>query len=140
MGTRLRSMDVTIRGVTKTYEFNPPEPVSYDDAGEASLELLGDAETTEVDLVSTNIDSATVAVNFTVSYESYVEVDLTDLEDVEDIQTIIMMVEQGDFADVADAIETDLLNISGGEHVRIDNVDVDSIYDEDGESIDPSEL
>jgi hypothetical protein len=48
---KLKAMDVTIEGVEKTFEFDPPIDVGDLDEGPASLYALEMAYTTEVVLV-----------------------------------------------------------------------------------------
>jgi len=135
MAKRLASMDVTISGVTRSYEFDPPVEVSSDDDGEASLELLRYAETTEVVLVS-GITNATVSVSFSFQLEGTVNVDLSDLEEVDDEDDVINAVERGDFQEVVDAIEHYLQMNTDGSDAQIDNVDVEGLYDDDGDLVD----
>ena len=135
MAKRLQSMDVTIRGVTRSYEFDPAEPVDSDDEGEASLQLLGEAETTEVQLTS-GITNATVAVSFTVTIEGTVNVDLSDLEEVDDEDDIINAVEGGDFDDVSDAISQYVERNFDASDAAIDNVDVEGMFVDDGNLVD----
>lgn len=137
MGKRLKSMDVTIEDVTRTFEFDPPVKVESDDEAEASLELLHDAETTEVVLVS-GIDSAKVEVSYTYTVTGTVEVELDsgdlgdDYEDSDDVQSAV---ERSDFDAVTDAIRDDIENnLDVEQNVVIDNVDV-TLFDEDGEQV-----
>lgn len=137
MGKRLKSMDVTIEDVTRTFEFDPPAKVSSDDEGEASLELLRDAETTEVVLVS-GIDSVKAEVSYTYTVTGTVEVELDsgdlgdDFEDSDDIQSAI---ERGDFDSVGDAIRDDIeQNLDVDTYAQVDSVDV-TAFDEDGEQV-----
>jgi hypothetical protein len=136
MGKRLQSMDVTLRGVTRHFEFDPPTPVDSDDDGEASLEVLNEGETTEVVLVGGSVTNATVNVSFTFEVSGSVDVDLSDLEDIEDASDIIDGVERGDFDDVYDDIIRYIENEVGQDGIHIDEVDVTGMYDEEGEEVD----
>lgn len=137
MGKRLQSMDVTIEDVTRTFEFDPPVKVESDDEGEASLELLREAETTEVVLVG-GIDSATVNVRFTyqVTGEVEVQLDSSDLDGIDEVDEIRSGAERGDFDGINDAIDREVeANVAAFENAVIDAVDVVA-YDEDGNEVD----
>lgn len=134
MTKRIASMDVTIAGTTRSFEFDPPADVSYDEEGPASLELLGEAETTEVQFASDTIASARVEVSYTYRVSGSVTVDLSDL-DVEDADDLQSQVEQGYFSQVADEALEDVVENSSTDDIVIDSVDVEDIFDEDGESI-----
>jgi len=131
---RIKSMDVTIAGVTRSYEWDPPVEVESDDEGSASLELLESAETTEVEFMDPAISSATVTVEFTVTYSSSIEVELEDL-DVEDVDDLVVQVAEGDFDSVSDQVLEDLSNADYS-NISIDSVDVQSAQDENGDDID----
>lgn len=134
--TKLKSMDVTISGVTRSYEFDPAIEVSSDDEGEASLEVLREAETTEV-VLTKGIASARVEVEFEVRYRSSVTVDLEDLDGIESSDDIEPFVHDS-FSyggAVSDAIQEDLENIDT-DSITIDSVDVEELFDEDGDSVD----
>lgn len=62
---RINSMDVTIAGCTRSFKFDPPASVDSDDPGDASLELLRDAETTEVELSNESIFEVSVSLTRT---------------------------------------------------------------------------
>lgn len=133
--TKLKSMDVTIGGVTRSYEFDPAIAVSSDDEGEASLEVLRDAETTEV-VLTKGISSARVEVSFTVRYEGSVTVDLEDLEEVEDSDGVAENANDS-FAyegSVYDAIMESLENIDST-CISVDDVDVEAMFDDDGDEV-----
>ena len=134
---KLKSMDVNIRGVQRTFEFDPATPVDSDDDGEASLELLGEAETFEVQLVK-GVSEAKVTVEYTMQWTSSVEVLLEDLEDqdIEDDQDIINLVEGGDYdPTVNDAIESDIQDNVDDSWYQISSILVDSVIDDSGDSI-----
>lgn len=132
---KLKSMDVTIRGVTRTFEFDPATPVDSDDEGEASLELLGEAETTEVQLGG-GISSAEVTVRGTITYEVEFSYEVEDLEgeDIEDESGIIDYVENEDLEDEASEA------VANGNYTtydfRINEVTVEQALDEDGDAVD----
>ncbi len=130
---RLKSMDVTIHGVTRSYEWDPALEVSSDDEGEASLEVLEDASTTEV-VLSGSIDCATVTVEYTYRFSGSVEVSLDSL-DVEDADDLVNQVEQGDFYAVTDAITEDVGENISDDCITFDSVVVDRLYDEDGDEV-----
>jgi hypothetical protein len=129
-------MEVRINGVGRTFEFDPPAKVSSDDEGEASLELLGEAETYEVEMVK-GVSAATVEVEYTYTITGSVEVELERLEDenIEDEQDIIALVERGDEDDVYSAIEDEVTRNYDSSSVTIDNVTVNDVVDDDGDSI-----
>jgi len=88
-------------------------------------------------LVDAGIASARVTVRFTVSYESEVEVDLEDLEGIDDADDLVYQVEMGNFSVVYDTVNDDVTdNITQGDYINIDSVDVDECFDEDGNTID----
>lgn len=133
---KLKSMDVTIRGVTKTYEFDPPTSVDSSDEGEASLELLQDAETTEVELVN-GVAGARVEVEFSYTYRGSVTVEVEDLEDenIEDENDIIALVERQELQVVDDAMEEDVQRNFESSSLSIDSVDVLNVYDDQGDDV-----
>jgi hypothetical protein len=133
---KLKNMDVSIRGVTRTFEFDPATPVSSSDEGEASLELMGEAETTEVQLVS-GVSGAVVLVEYEVNYRRSVEVELDNLydEDIDDEQDLIALVERGEFTEVGDAIESDVQDNFDDSWYNMTNVEVTSVTDDDGNDI-----
>jgi hypothetical protein len=132
---KLQSMDVTLRGVTRKFTFDPATPVDSNDDGEASLEVLADAETTEVVLVADGIYSAQVEVSYVVRYEGTVTVDLEDLEGVEDADEVQRLAEMGEFSVINDAINNDL-EYSIEDAISIDSIDVIECFDEDGNTVD----
>lgn len=132
--TRLKSMNVTIEGVTRSYDFGDGAEVSSDDEGEASLELLRDAETTEV-VLSQGIESARVTVDFTYTFTGSVEVDLDDLGgEVEDLDDVEHLAEQGN-DDIFEAITEEVGQSIGYEYVTIDSVAVDEAFDDSGNTV-----
>ena len=133
---RVKSMDVTIAGYTRSFDFGSGVKVDSQDEGQASLELLHDATTSEVVLGSDVVASASVRISYRVVHEGEVYVDLDDLEEeeLEDEQAVLDYVDDNwlDLSAVVDAIERDLENIDTSD-VTLEDVSVDGVYDEDGE-------
>jgi Arc/MetJ-type ribon-helix-helix transcriptional regulator len=132
---RITSMDVTIRGVTRTFDFGTGEPVSSDEEGPASLELLEEAETTEVQLKGNAISNATVSVSFTYRYEGTVSVELSNIDDCDSVDELRDMVERGEFSDIDDAVTNDIEYNLGSENVSIDSVEDIKAFDDEGEEV-----
>jgi hypothetical protein len=131
-------MDVTIAGVTRSYEFDPAVPVGSDDEGEASLELLRDAETSDVQLVGAGAESAQVEVEVRVTVTVNLTVEMEDLGryDIESTDDIARLVTDGDYDidyDVESAMNSGDFST---EDTEILDVTVEAVYDEDGEDID----
>ncbi len=78
--TKLVSMDVTIGNCTRSFHFDPPIDVCSNDEGEASLEALRDAETTEVQLSNESV----FEVSFTISRTQLVTKSVTVRAEDED--------------------------------------------------------
>lgn len=137
MGKKVKSMDVTIAGVTRSYEFDPAAETSGYDESSASLELLSDAETTDV-VLGGSPDTARIDVEYTVTIRSSVSVDLSDLADneVEDASDMKDQVQGGNFDEVYEAIVEDAAENLGSEHVEIDSVTIEELLDEDGNDCD----
>lgn len=133
MGKKLKSMDVTIHGVTRSYEFNPAIEVWSDDEGEASLEVLREAETTEVVLTSGAITEARVTVDYEVRFSGSVSLDISG--EWEDHEALRDCIESGYVDDIVEGIDDDARdNIS--DSVTISNIEVDEATDENGEDVD----
>lgn len=128
-------MDVTIGGVTKSYDFGSGIEVCSDDEDEASLEVLRDAETTEV-VLSKGIASATVEVEYTYKVTGTVEVSLKDIEDADDESDVIDQVESNTFDAVMEAVIDEVEGGLSEDNVTIDGVMVNGLFDEDGNDVD----
>ena len=131
---KLQSMDVTLRGVTKTFVFDPATPVESSDEGEASLEVLHEGETTEVNLIEDGIYSARVSISYTVRIDGQVDVDLEDLDGME-YDEIVYAAERGDFSAIDDAIQQDV-EYQLSESIEVQQVDIEECFDEDGNTVD----
>ena len=133
MGKKLQSMDVVIHGTTRTFEYDPPVKVESDDEGEASLELLEDAETTEVVLADDGPAMAEVEYTVRVTVEVNFTKELEDLgdEDFGDVYDIESYAEDLDIEDeVRDAL---LLGNYTTEDIEVQDVSILGVYDEDGD-------
>jgi hypothetical protein len=131
---KLKSMDVTIRGVTQTFEFAPPEDFGEGDEAEVSMSALEEAETTEVELVS-GISSAEVLISGTVTYEVEFRYTVEDLDDenVKDEDDVQDHVEGLDLESEAEEAA------SNGNYTtydfRVNDISVEDMLDENGNSV-----
>jgi hypothetical protein len=132
---KLQSMDVTIRGVTRSYEFNPPEDFGEGDEGTISMSALEEAETTEVQLVG-GFSEATVTVSYSIRHDGNVTVDLADVAAYSTYDDLRNGIERGDFDEVAEAIQDDIERNLEASDASIDSVEDLEVTDENGETVD----
>ena len=132
---KLKSMVVDIKGVQRSYEFDPPIEVSSSDDGEASLEVLREyAETYEVELVH-GVGEITADVEFEIRWSFTAEVKIDeDLEEVETEQDAISAIENAtrELAEVADEY---IRNEVDDSWYTVQNVTITAVEDENGDDI-----
>ena len=132
---KLKSMDVEIRGVRRSYEFDPPIEVSSSDEGEASLEVLREyAETYEVELVR-GVSEIVADVEFEIRWSFTAEVKIDeDLDEVETEQDAIEAIENAtrELAEVADEY---IRNEVDDSWYTVQNVTITAVEDENGDDI-----
>ena len=132
---KLKSMDVEIRGVRRSYEFDPPIEVSSSDEGEASLEVLREyAETYEVELVH-GVSEIVADVEFEIRWSFTAEVKIDeDLDEVETEQDAIEAIENAtrELAEVADEY---IRNEVDDSWYTVQNVTITAVEDENGDDI-----
>lgn len=132
---KLQSMDVTIRGVTNTYRFDPPEDFGEGDEGEISLAAVGEAETTEVELVG-GFSEATVGVEYSIEFSGSMNVQLSDVSGFDSYDDLREAIERGDMEEVNEAIREDIERNLEADNASIDSVDDLEVTDEDGNVVD----
>ena len=132
---KLKSMDVEIRGVRRSYEFDPPIEVSSSDEGEASLEVLREyAETYEVELVH-GVSEIVADVEFEIRWSFTAEVKIDeDLDEVETEQDAIEAIENAtrELAEVADEY---IRNEVDDSWYTVQNVTITAVEDDNGDDI-----
>lgn len=135
MGKKLQSLDLELYGVTRTFEFDPPQAVGGEDENEVAADALAEVVVHEVNLVDQTIRSARVEVSYTYHIAGTVTVDLDDV-DAEDAEELQVLAEGGEFDEIRTAIEEDIAENFDSYAVSLDGVDVESALDEDGMDID----
>ena len=132
---KLKSMVVDIKGVQRSYEFDPPIEVSSSDDGEASLEVLREyAETYEVELVH-GVSEIVADVEFEIRWSFTAEVKIDeDLDEVETEQDAIEAIENAtrELAEVADEYIRDEVDDSW---YTVQNVTITAVEDDNGDDI-----
>ena len=132
---KLKSMVVDIKGVQRSYEFDPPIEVSSSDEGEASLEVLREyAETYEVELVH-GVSEIVADVEFEIRWSFTAEVKIDeDLDEVETEQDAIEAIENAtrELAEVADEY---IRNEVDDSWYTVQNVTITAVEDDNGDDI-----
>lgn len=131
---KLQSMDVTIRGVTQSFEFDPPEDFGEGDEAQVSLAALEEAETTEVQLVG-GFSEATVNVSYEIRHEGSVNVTLSDVSEYDSYDELQNAIERGDMDEVNEAIQEDIERNLEASDATIDSVDDLEVTDENGDVV-----
>lgn len=134
MGKKVVSLDLTLRGVTQSFEFDEPEAVENEDETSIGQELLSEVQLTELELVDETIRSARVEVNYTYHFQGTVTVDLDDVEAV-DRDDLVYQVAAGEFDEVSSSIEEDIAENFDSYAVSLDGVGVEEALDANGEDV-----
>lgn len=132
MTKRLQSVDLELYGVQHTFYFDEPVAVPGDD-DEVSVgnDILRDVTSLEVVLVEGGIASGSVEVSYTIRGTVTVELE-SPYEPWEDASELQDYARESD--ETFEAISQDVAY--GNADIEVDDISVESAYDEDGNEVD----